>query len=135
MGKCVIKGFFPSPGIVRLPLTIIHEQEKGRFSTMDFKNSGIDVVDEYAKTTSLSAVEDVIEKKLEDITTVLCSAGTGKSKLYEEVLSIVERYLFKIALKRSHNVKSTAAAYLGINRNTFQKKMVKLGINCEKKVK
>jgi len=30
-------------------------------------------------------------------------------------------------------VKGAAAAYLGINRNTFQKKMVKLGINCEKK--
>jgi DNA-binding protein Fis len=26
-------------------------------------------------------------------------------------------------------VKSAAAAYLGINRNTFQKKMVKLGID------
>lgn len=100
---------------------------------MNFEKSGNDAVDEYAKTTSISAVEDAIEKKLADIATVLCPAGTRKSRLYEEVLSMLERCLFKIALKRSNNVKSAAAAYLGINRNTFQKKMVKLGINCEKK--
>ena len=100
---------------------------------MNFNDSGNNTVDEHAKTTPLSAVEDVIEKKLADIVTVLCPATKGKSRLYEEVLSMLERCLFKIALKRSNNVKSAAAAYLGINRNTFQKKMVKLGINCEKK--
>ena len=42
---------------------------------------------------------------------------------------IVERSLFRIALRRSNHVKSAAAAYLGINRNTFQNKMVKLGID------
>ena len=41
---------------------------------------------------------------------------------------MVERSLVRIALRRSHHVKS-AAAYLGINRNTFQKKMATLGIN------
>lgn len=102
---------------------------------MNFEKSGNDAVDECAKTTPISAVEDAIEKKLADIATVLCPAGTRKSRLYEEVLSMFERCLFKIALKRSNNVKSAAAAYLGINRNTFQKKMVKLGINCEKKAK
>ena len=97
---------------------------------MNFKNP---LDDGYTKETkSSSVVDDVIEKKLADIATVLCSTGTGKSKLYEEVLSMLERCLFKIALKRSNNVKSAAAAYLGINRNTFQKKMVKLGITCEK---
>jgi DNA-binding NtrC family response regulator len=78
-----------------------------------------------------SSVEDIIEKKLEDIATVLCTAVEGKSKLHEEVVSMVERSLFRIALKRSNNVKSAAATYLGINRNTFQNKMVKLGIHCE----
>ena len=82
-----------------------------------------------AANTPRLVVEDVIEKKLADITTLLYSDGSGKSRLYEEVLSIVERSLFKIALQRNNNVKSAAAAYLGINRNTFQKKMVKLGIN------
>lgn len=79
-----------------------------------------------------SALEEVIEKKLADITTVLCSSGTDKSRLYEEILAMVERSLFKIALKRNRNGKGAAASYLGINRNTFQKKMIKLGIVCEK---
>ena len=82
-----------------------------------------------AANTPRLVAEDVIEKKLADITTLLYSDDSGKSRLREEVLSIVERSLFKIALQRNNNVKSAAAAYLGINRNTFQKKMVKLGIN------
>jgi DNA-binding protein Fis len=53
--------------------------------------------------------------------------------LHEEVLIMVERCLFKIALKRNGNVKSAAANYLGINRNTFQKKMAKLDISRETK--
>ncbi len=74
-------------------------------------------------------VEAVIEQKLADITTILYSSNGAKSRLHEDILSIVERSLFKIALQRSNNVKVAAAAYLGINRNTFQKKMVKLGID------
>ena len=35
---------------------------------------------------------------------------------------MVDRCLVRIALRRSNHVKSAAAVYLGINRNTFQKK-------------
>jgi DNA-binding NtrC family response regulator len=42
---------------------------------------------------------------------------------------MVERSLFKIALRRCNHVKSAAAAYLGMNRNTFQRKMAKLGLD------
>ena len=85
------------------------------------------------KETSYATVEEIMEKKLEDITTILSAPGGRKSKLYEEIMSIVEKGLFKIALRRSGYVKSAAAAFLGINRNTFTDKMAKLGINCEKK--
>ena len=81
-------------------------------------------------------IEEAMQKKIEDISTVLCSAGDGKkrkSRLHEDVLTMVERCLFKIALKRNGHVKSAAASYLGINRNTFQKKMAKLGIDSENK--
>lgn len=79
--------------------------------------------------SSLHAVaEDILGKKLADITTILCGSENGKSKLHEDVVAIVERCLFRIALQRSQNVKSRAADYLGINRNTFQKKMVKLNL-------
>ena len=79
-----------------------------------------------------SAVEEILEKKLEDLTTVLSDSDNGKSKVHEEVMMMVEKGLFKIALRRSSNVKSAAAAFLGMNRNTFTDKMAKLGINCEK---
>jgi DNA-binding protein Fis len=93
-------------------------------------------VDQNVQAKPYVLIEEAMEKKLEDVSTVLCSAGDGKkrkSRLHEEVLIMVERCLFKIALKRNGNVKSAAANYLGINRNTFQKKMAKLGINCENK--
>jgi DNA-binding protein Fis len=82
--------------------------------------------------SSLPGIDEVLEKKLEELVIVL-SAGQGtKSQVYDEILSLVERGLLRIALKRNKNVKSAAAAYLGINRNTFQKKMTTLGISCGK---
>jgi DNA-binding protein Fis len=84
------------------------------------------------KETPYAAVEEIMEKKLEDIATVLSASGGRKSKIYEGVMSMVEKGLFKIALRRSNYVKSSAAIFLGINRNTFTDKMAKLGINCEK---
>ena len=84
------------------------------------------------KATPYAAVEEIMEKKLEDIATVLSSSSGRKSKLYEEVMNMVEKGLFKIALRRSNGVKSSAAVFLGISRNTFTDKMAKLGINCEK---
>ncbi len=78
------------------------------------------------------AVEDILEKKLDDLATVLAVSDNGKSKLHEEVMAMVEKGLFRIALRRSSYVKSTAAAYLGINRNTFTDKMAKMGLDCEK---
>lgn len=84
------------------------------------------------KATPYVAVEEIMEKKLEDIATILSSSGDRKSKLYEEVMSMVEKGLFKIALRRSNGIKSSAAVFLGINRNTFTDKMAKLGISCGK---
>jgi DNA-binding protein Fis len=101
---------------------------------MKLRNPEYIVVDKTVQAMPSSILEETIEKKLEDIATLLCSVGEGqkgKSRLYEEVLTMVERSLFRIALTRNGNVKSTAAHYLGINRNTFQKKMAKLGIKCE----
>ncbi len=89
-------------------------------------------MDKEVQASSFPVVEDIIGEKLEDMVTLLCSNGTEKSRLHEEVISIVERSLIKIALKRSNNVKTTAADFLGINRNTLHKKVDKFGINCQK---
>ena len=93
------------------------------------RRSGVDVTVLAVQATPASVAETVLEKKLEDIATILSTTEAGKSRLYEEVVAMVERSLFRIALMRSNHVKSAAAAYLGINRNTFQNKMVKLGID------
>ncbi len=95
---------------------------------MKAKNLKAGPARETAATSPHCVVEDIMAEKLEHITTVLCQDNGKKSQLYEEVLTIVERTLFKIALKRNNHIKSRAADYLGINRNTFQNKMVKLGI-------
>ncbi len=63
------------------------------------------------KETPYAVVEEIMEKKLEDLATVLSASGGRKSKLYEEVMSMVEKGLFKIALRRSNYVKSTAAVF------------------------
>jgi DNA-binding protein Fis len=100
---------------------------------MDSKKATIAAITDNCQPTPIVVMEDILEKKLEDIATVLCASGENKSKLYKDILSMVERSLFRIALKRSNNVKSAAAMYLGVNRNTFQKKMEKLGITSQKK--
>lgn len=89
-------------------------------------------MDKEVQTSSFTVVEDIIGEKLEDIVTLLCSTDTEKSRVYEDVLSMVERSLIRIALERSSNVKTAAANFLGINRNTLHKKIDKLGINCQK---
>jgi DNA-binding protein Fis len=75
-----------------------------------------------------SAVEDILEKKIEDIVNLLGSMDKGKSTLYGDILSIVEKCLIKIALRKCDHIKTSAANFLGINRNTLHKKMEELGI-------
>ncbi len=78
-------------------------------------------------------VESVIEKTLEDLTLFLGTNDKAKSTLYGEIMEMVERSLIKIALRRSNNVKMSAAAFLGINRNTLHKKIEQLNISCKDK--
>jgi DNA-binding protein Fis len=97
------------------------------------QQSVIDPAEREMRTTPATVAEEILERKLDDIATILCKAETDKSRIYEEVMAMVERSLVRIALRRSNYVKSAAAAYLGINRNTFQKKMVSLGIDHDPK--
>lgn len=74
------------------------------------------------------ALEISLEKTMEDVVTCLYQQNNLKSRLYEELIDMTDRALLKIALRRSHDVKTAAAGFLGINRNTLQKKLVKLGM-------
>jgi DNA-binding protein Fis len=101
--------------------------------TLNKKHTVSEPAEREKRTTPAAVAEEILEKKLEDIATILCKSETDRSRLYDEVLTMVERGLVRIALRRSNHVKSAAAAYLGINRNTFQKKMVILGIDHDQK--
>jgi DNA-binding protein Fis len=92
------------------------------------KHSSVNIKRPERGTAPAAVAEEVLEKKLGEIATILSANETDKSRLYNEVLAMVERSLFRIALRRSNHVKSAAAAYLGMNRNTFQNKLVKLGV-------
>jgi DNA-binding protein Fis len=48
--------------------------------------------------------------------------------LFHDVISIVERILIKIALRKTNSVQVAAAQFLGINRNTLRKKIKDLKI-------
>lgn len=89
-------------------------------------------VEQDVPSSPASVLEKILQKQLEDMATVLWSTEPGRSTLYDDIITMVERSLFRIALQRNNNVKSAAAAYLGINRNTFQKKMAKLGLDSPK---
>jgi DNA-binding protein Fis len=74
------------------------------------------------------SLEDLLEKKL---TGTLNGVDTGlefNCGLFRDVISIVERILIKMALKKTKNVQVAAAQFLGINRNTLRKKIKDLKI-------
>ena len=49
------------------------------------------------RTTPAAVAEEILEEKLEDIATILCKSETDRSRLYDEVLAMVERGLVRIA--------------------------------------
>jgi len=74
------------------------------------------------------SLEDLLEKKL---TGTLEGVDTGleiNCGLFHDVISIVERILIKIALRKTNSVQVAAAQFLGINRNTIRKKIKDLKI-------
>lgn len=93
-----------------------------------------DRVDDKSRDKSASPREvaaKILEKDLDDITAILCCPDSSKNRVYDDVIEMVDKALVRIALRRSNMVRSAAASYLGINRNTLQKKIAKLGIGEE----
>lgn len=82
------------------------------------------------KTGSLEdlSLENLLERKL---TGALDGIDTGlefNCGLFHDVISIVERILIKLALKKTNHIQVSAAQFLGINRNTLRKKIKELKI-------
>jgi two-component system nitrogen regulation response regulator GlnG len=71
-------------------------------------------------------LEQLIQEKLEE-----CVRGLGtreSANLYELLLGLVERPLFRAVLRETGGNQLRAAALLGINRNTLRKKLRALGL-------
>ena len=45
-----------------------------------------------------AALEEILEQKLDELATVLSVSGNGKSRLHSDIVDMVEKSLFKIAL-------------------------------------
>jgi len=119
-----------SRGLFRVPgRDMTGRVRTGRAFRITRMKRGIGMADQEGVTSSFPIVADIVEDKLEEIVTLLGSGEGCKSRLYDDVLSLIERGLIRIALRRSNNIKMTAADFLGISRNTLHNKMVKLKIN------
>ncbi|MBN2254858.1 MAG: hypothetical protein JW736_04075 [Deltaproteobacteria bacterium] len=100
---------------------------------MNIRNAKESLSGERGDAAPYSVVENVLEKRLEDVVTILNPDNNDKSRIYEDILCMVEGILIRIAMRRSNYIKSAAAAFLGINRNTLHSKMEKLGITIDKR--
>jgi two-component system nitrogen regulation response regulator GlnG len=79
-----------------------------------------------APVVRAGTLEQLIQEKLEE-----CVRGLGtrpSANLYELLLSLVERPLFRAVLQETGGNQLRAAALLGINRNTLRKKLRALGL-------
>ncbi|MBW2599953.1 MAG: helix-turn-helix domain-containing protein [Deltaproteobacteria bacterium] len=86
------------------------------------------VIREEIDKTPFPLIEEILEKRIDKVVTILGCGGNGRDGIYDEVLSMVEKVLIRIAMRRSNNVKTAAADFLGINRNTLHSKIKKLKI-------
>jgi len=86
------------------------------------------MMNEEMQESSFPLIEEIFEKRIDEVVTILGCERNGREGVYDEVLSMVEKALIKIAMKRSNNVKTAAADFLGINRNTLHGKIKKLKI-------
>ena len=103
--------------LIRENLHLRHELEKLK---------GVNAIDRHELKTNPQkqlSIEKVLEKKLDEIITVLDVKTEGKRRLYADIISNVEKILIRLALNRTKNIKYEAARFLGINRNTLHKKM------------
>ena len=74
------------------------------------------------------SLEDLLERKMTGNLDGIHTELEFNCGLFHDVISIVERILIKMALKKTNNVQVTAAQFLGINRNTLRKKIRDLRI-------
>jgi transcriptional regulator with GAF, ATPase, and Fis domain len=74
------------------------------------------------------SLTEFLEDRLGRMITEMKVDPRSDGRLYDDVLSVVERTLLKSALEKTRHVQSKTARFLGINRNTLRRKIKELGI-------
>lgn len=93
------------------------------------KIAGPHAKDTKPKTESY-LLDELLEQKLVEVLNRIDPYVETKTKMkiYNDIITLVEKILIKSALKRVEHVQTAAAQFLGINRNTLRKKMKELKI-------
>jgi transcriptional regulator with GAF, ATPase, and Fis domain len=84
------------------------------------------VVARLGEETSLN---EILKRKLEGAIERMDLHTESHGDLMSDVISLVEKTLIRVALKKANYVQLTTARFLGINRNTLRKKIKELGIS------
>ena len=76
-----------------------------------------------------TSLNEILKRKLEGAIERMDLHTESHGDLMTEVISLVEKTLIRVALKKANYVQLTTARFLGINRNTLRKKIKELGIS------
>jgi Fis family transcriptional regulator len=73
-----------------------------------------------------------LEQKLSEVLNKIDPDVESKTRMgiFDDIIAVVEKILIKSALERMGHVQTSAAQFLGINRNTLRKKMKDLKIKA-----
>ncbi len=81
----------------------------------------MEILDKYS-------LNEILEYKFEELLEEMLKAKTNNHNLYNIVLEIFERELLKKTIEKADFNQKKAAEFLGINRNTLKKKLVKYNL-------
>jgi Fis family transcriptional regulator len=82
--------------------------------------------------TKISFLDEILEQKLSEVLNKIDPDVESKTRMgiFDDIIALVEKILIKSALERMGHVQTSAAQFLGINRNTLRKKMKDLKIKA-----
>ena len=81
-----------------------------------------------SRTNQASESIETLTRRLSD--QAMADYELREGEIYQLVIDQIERALIEKALGKCNNVKTKAADFLGINRNTLNKKVKDLGIEA-----
>ncbi len=79
------------------------------------------------------SLTEILEDRLSRMIAEMKVDPRSNGRLYDDVLTVVERTLLKSALEKTRHIQSKTARFLGINRNTLRRKIKELGITPKEK--